>query len=337
MPSAGGEISEEIATIGSIIVLLFILIAATSPLFGLIATGGDTVLTKVGTNQFELSEADGESVSVSATTGQGAVFDGDDSISWTAPVNRTDGYALCANVVLSESANLNATYSVLGYENATATVTYSNYSWIGIIHDGNQSVKASLPATSPRDWTAVCLNYNADQELQLSRGTTTSSWISASNETEQRPWALPLRGSLDEIRAFNSTVNESQLNRYVTYPVASLPSSDRAARIMFDRTPVSVYYGVGTVSSDGAVIGNGRSGLSLSQGEDYRLTYNPLQLQVLSGGLIEDAPIIWVSWQGPFAGVINILVTALQMIAVVAVLLGAAFAYDKLESYNNGR
>lgn len=268
-------------------------------------------------------------VGVEASTGITARYTEDGGhTSFSAPLNTSDTYTATVVVELNESADTNATYTLLGYNNGEFALHYDDGQYLAHVEADNKSATATLPAPNPRQPAVVGLHYNATSaELQVIRETTRSAPAQLSNATATEPVSFTLDGSLDELRLVQGNLSSSQLSRVSSTPAASLPGADRVARIMWDEdsSSVPVYFTGSSATVTGATYTDGVQDPGLAQGSDYDLSGNPFTVHVLDGGLIEDAPVAYVSWNGPFGTFIQsiqgLASTALGLLAISTIAI----------------
>lgn len=106
--------------------------------------------------------------------------------------------------------------------------------------------------------------------------------------------------TLDETRADDDVLNGSQRQFLRDNPVAPLDGTNRTVRIMYDEgsgTSTAVFF-----TSTQATLSNiswvsGFEGHVLTEGTDYRIDSDDGTITALSGGAIDDAPVVWIEYR----------------------------------------
>lgn len=330
----GADSDTDVRRILKLLAVVAIGIIVLAPIFqiGLGLAGSHVQIHPVESNPATVTGNDiPDGVTVAATTGQTAAYNGHGShTTFDASLNTSRTWTATVAVKLAPDASTAATYTLLGYQHDEFSLHYSNGSYLGHVAIDNQSATTTIPAPNPRTWTVVGIHYNADNDTaNLVRATTRSTPVALTNASASRPVSQALNGRLDELRLFHDRLTDSQLSRYSATPAASLPQANRVARIMWDvdttGTP-RVWFTGTTASVIGGTLGNGIPQPGLVQGQDYQLLSDPFRVQTLDGGLIDEAPVAFVSWGGPLGHFFNSLVSlgnaALTLLIVAA--LGVA-------------
>lgn len=259
-------------------------------------------------------------VTVRATTGNALDFDGNTTVS----ANVSDGlgndsWTVCAAVELDDQADLNGTYDVLAYDNASILLQFDAGNW-SVYHDnGTHDGKATIAASDPKttgsgsflsflfdsgedELRRVCGRYNGtNNELDITRDGTRSPAVPLTASTTTRNVSVSWEGRQDEVRVFRSAVANATLTAYGEDPVQPLPGTAREARFMFDEGSgglTTVYFADQTASVGTATWATGAGGPDLSEGMDYELAGSPFRLTIVSGGYLEGAPVEHVTWSG---------------------------------------
>lgn len=340
MPNSGAE--SDVNTTVKILATIAIGILVLGPIFQMAGSlsGSQVQIHPIDNTETQLASGDiPHWVGVTATTGRGIEYTSDGGhTSFSAPLNTSESYTATTVVELSSDADLNATYTLLGYNSQEFALYYDNGTYLAYVDHDNQTATASLPAPSPRSQTLVGFHYNATSDsLQVLRETTRSPTVALSNQSDSTPVSWTLDGTQDELRLVQANLTDSQLARLSSTPAASLPGTDRIARIMWDHAdePPEAYFTGSTASVTGGEYTSGVPDPGLTRGQDYELFSNPFVVRVLDGGLIEEAPVAYVSWNGPFGTFISSIQelanTALLLLAIATLAIGGRRALKTFE------
>lgn len=324
---------EDVATVVKVLATIAIGVLVLGPIFamGINLSGSTVAIHPADDPDPELASGNIPNwVRVESTTGRTAAYTSDSGhTSFSAPLNTSQSYTATVVTKFDSDADTNATYTLLGHNYGEFALHYDNGSYRAVVENDNQSAAASLPAPDPTNPTLVGVHYNASTDsMQVIRATNRSTPTALTNETAQRPVSFTVDGWLDELRLLQGNLSESQLARNANTPSASLHTTNRVARIMWDieSSSPTVYFTDTTASISGATWTTGVSDPGLVRGQDYDLSSDPFTVHVLDGGLIEDAPVAFVSWNGPFGTFIQSIQglarTALTLLAVATIAIG---------------
>jgi len=268
------------------------------------ATVSDTGAGATTTLDSSISEQP-DGLQVRATRENALQLD-ESAVTSNATDNVSDGsWTLCAVGQLSSDANTDATYALAAADNGTALLLFSNQTWVAYYQNDStgETAKATLSAANPQSsLTPVCGRFDdATDELVVMADGTVSAPDTADATTDSRSVAHDWRGTIDEIRAFDEPVANATLTAYASDPIQPFPGTQRAARMLFDEgsgSTTTVYFAGEDASIGTATWTDGVSGPGLSAGTDYSITVDPLAITILSGGYVEGAPVVFVSWGG---------------------------------------
>jgi len=284
-----------------------------------------------------------EGLDVAATREQAVQLDGNGYVAAPEPT-LNDSWTVCSVGALTSGYNNQAHYTLLAIDNETATLRYADGNWTARYINNGTETAASAPASSPTDLTAVCGRYdNQSDTLEL---VVEGSVVASSVDGEQdhnRSVAINWNGTIDETRVWGRAVSDSNLTAYANDPVIALPGADRQLRVMFDEDVGGAtrthYAGGGTAGLvGGATIGEPavqRPGIS--GGSDWRArTDGTYQIQAVSGGYLDGAPIVFIIGAGgPFASIITTLFSvgpaALSLLAVAVLAFAAKVVVNEFE------
>ena len=265
------------------------------------ATGAGTTTTLDPTDERP------DNLQVRATRGNAIQLEGS-AVTSTTTDNVTDGsWTLCAVGRLAADADIDATYTLAAADNGTALLLYANETWVAYYQNAStgDTAKATLTASSPQSsLTPVCGRYDdATGELVVMADGTVSAPDTADATTDSRSVAHDWHGTIDELRAFDEAVGNSTLTAYASDPIQPFPSTQRTARMMFDEgdgTTTTVYFAAEDASIGSASWTDGVAGPGLSEGTDYDLAVDPLEITILAGSYVVGAPVVFVSWGSGF-------------------------------------
>lgn len=249
--------------------------------------------------------------SVDATTGNAVQLPGEDADGTRSTVAFGAGDAVLdsnngnATVVatgaLDEGANGAATYNLVAMDNETLVVNYQAGNWTATYVDGAESAQASVPATSPTDLTTVAVrvtNQSGTHNLTI-RAAGNQTTATADTNAESRPLQQDWYGTADDYRFIHVAASDSELATLTTDPVGG-SALNHSARYMLDEgsgDTSRAFYSNSEATLLGGVTWT--SGLSdpLVRGTDFTASFDPLEVTPLSGGLLEDAPIVYVTYE----------------------------------------
>lgn len=267
---------------------------------------------------------------VETTRGHAIALDGSGYVDTDPPDGwDTGGWTVCAVGQLDGGVNEQASHNLVAIDNETVRIDWRDGEWWAYYASDSVSGSVTVPA-SAAELTPVCALYNSTaDELTLVAGGE-SSTTSLDTETETRPVAYRWSGTVDEKRMFDRALTSSEQDRLQTHPTAGIGVED-SARWMFEDgegdTSAAFYH------DDEATIVNGTwtAGVGnppIDAGDDYELGVDPLEITPLSGGTVDETPILYVTWDSGVSGTMQAVLSgsasALGLIPVVLLLLIAS-------------
>ncbi len=252
-------------------------------------------------------------LSVSPTREKAIRLDGDGHIDANVSnwATNNSSWSLATTAQLSEDANQQATYNVLGVDNGTILVEYADGSWRAIYYDGNESAIAAVAATDETSLTPLVVRWN-ETASELTLTTESGSTTGALNTTSpDRHVANNWVGTIDEIRFVNGTISASSTSTYLDDPINPLRFEDHAGRIMFEAgsgNTAEVYYSNATATISGGTWTSGVSAPALEQGTDYRVSVDPLSITVVQGGYLDGSPVAYATWGSGLSGTLSVII-----------------------------
>ena len=332
------DILRTIKTVGGAILAIALVVAVLAAVYG-IAPGiiGDKTVFEPAERGFDNgtvvddTEAPlGLSVSLSTQTavqldGGGYVADPTDDSTFAS-----GDWTVAAVVEPADQFNDAATYTIYAANNESVFVAFENGSYSARYDDGSTTAYVDGAAdTSTR--TAIVVAYNADTStLTLYLDGTQVDSATTTINTVAKDVPVRWRGSIDEVRVYEAALSGSQAAKYAADPVAPIAPSSAAARLPFnDNRLQTVYYATGDAAFVGSVsTTSGVSGDGLDRGTDYALSTDPVRITATDGGDLDNAPIVFVSWQdgafgGLLASVFAVGSSALGLLVVAVLVLAA--------------
>lgn len=253
-------------------------------------------------------------VDVTATTGNALAFDGNTTIHSNAPQNLTQGsWTVCASPELNTSANQNATYDIFAYQNESLLIQYDAGSWSAYYNNTTHSANATIPAPNPSSGlTQVCSRYNhTSNELTIVREQTYSSPQPLTPGITPRNVSLNWTGRIDEIKTHNTAVANQTINEYADDPIRPQPGTNRSSRFMLDEgqgSTTNVYFADTDATITNPAWTSGIPAAVIPEDpllgpRNYVLQSSPFSIRLASGGYLEGAPVVYVSWNGNPLGI----------------------------------
>lgn len=349
--------AEDAKRVGRALLLVVLVIAVLNPIIGvatdLVGGSGSEQTRQVldpGVGSFadvlgDLALTD--STRVEATLGNALAFDGSSTIDSPHPQNLTrGGWTVCTVAELDESADQNLTFTAAAYENESILLQFDAGNWMAYHNNSTRDGKATIDAPAPTGETKLCGRWN-ESHLWIARNGTLGGPVALTSSSTQRNVTRNWSGTLDELRTFNESLSDGDLQAYANDPIQPLPGRNRTSRFMFDAGSGSTARqffanssttGV-TVSIGGSAWTDGVDQPALDEGSDYELADTPLRVQVVAGGYLDGAPTLWVirPQGGPFAGVIdvvgNIGSAAFTLLTIAILILGASAMASEFDSF----
>lgn len=332
------DIRDVIATIGTGIIGIAIIVVALSPVIGLAVdlTTGSAVLEPAPEVDTEVDDINqpGDSLEVRATTANALYLDGGGAYV-DDPTNEsvfTDGswtIGMVAEPSREDRIDDDDTVSLYAADNETVHVLYEEGNWTARYESDGATAFVEAPADLDGR-TAVAATYNTSAgALELYRDGERVDSAALTAETVPRDPAYSWIGSVDEVRTWNATLGPDRHAAYADDPVQPLPAN-ASARLMFnDNDPTTVYYADGDAERVGETdLVGGVDGPDLVRGEDYETGAEPFTFRAVGGGHLDGAPVVFLGGGGgAFGGVIDQLVrvgTSALGLLVVGLLVGAA-------------
>jgi len=278
-----------------------------------------------------------------ATRGNAIYLDGSNNIAGTSGTNNlTEGnFSLAAapapNVDASNIHDVNRT--IASVDNGSAVLYYNGSDYVGYYDNGSANATVALAANATGEFDPLALTANETHiSLYNESANETAALDTASDET---PILFDWVGRLDELRTFNSTLNDTDAETYTDDPIQSLPATNRTARYMFDEGSggsTFVYHANESADIDGATFTDGVEGPGQDRGSDFTLSDGPPRVVVESGGYLDGAPVVYVrSAGGAFSSILTILEgvgsAAISLVALTILMLAAGRIMGVMEEF----
>lgn len=323
----GSSIDSTLSTIIEVTIAVVVVAAILPSVISLGAPiGADAVHpdTTTFTKIADFSQQPG-TVEVASTKRNALYFNETDSVEASGPVNLSNSsWAVMASAQLADAdvAPDNLTYNLYAYDNESILLQLDHGDWVAYYDNGTHSALARVDAPAPRDktgvlssdtaFTRVIATYNQTTEtLTLSRAGEAWDTDSMDNATEARNLSIGWIGAIDEVRTFDSAVDNATITAYGDDPIQPFPDAERSSRLMFDEgsgTETAVYVDGSVATIQGAQWTEGIDGpatggffdsltsTTLSEGDDFLLDSNPFSMRLVEGGYLEGAPVVFVQW-----------------------------------------
>lgn len=313
------------------VVITVVIVGLLLPLFAGFSFGGSATLTPEQGTQDISDQIVGQpqDLSVSATKGNALAFDDGDYVAVDSQNFSQGSWSVCSAARLNSDASRDGTYNVFAWNNGSLLLQYDAGQWAAFYeNETGAEARATIDATSPSDgFTPVCARYNeSENSLVVSEDGELSSPAQLDLTTASRNVSTTWNGTLDEVRTFDSAVNNSTIDAYAADPIVPLPGTNRSARYMFDEgegSTTMAYFVGSSVSIDGAEWTDGVAGPGLVEGTDYKYSTSPLELTIPTGSYLIGAPVAYISWLSlpfdiPLASYITALLGALIIVYITS-------------------
>lgn len=254
-----------------------------------------------------------------------------------------DDWSVAMTVEPDEEINDQATHVLYAQNNETVLLLHEAGEWTARYETGGQSAYVDSDADLDGESSIVATWAEADNELALHVDGVEVDTASPTDATESRSTAVSWYGWIDEVRVWDTAVDSAVVIDYDDDAVQPIPE-DAAARMMFNTEQEEVvYYADGdTYYSDGDAefVGDvefvdGVEPPNVEEGVDYEIETEPVQIRVLDGGYLEDAPVVVATWDDGGALAQLSAVTASVLTGVFALFIIGSFvvAYDRIRNW----
>lgn len=303
---------------------------------GVLSAGGETFIIEPAPTDFEELSADDElpgGFDVAASTGNAVAINGSgsyvdepssaavfDNSSWTVALvaqPATDGF------------NEQSHYSLYAKDNGTVHLLYEDGYWTARYEDNGQTAYVEGQANLTE--TSIAAEYdNSVDELRLYVDGSQVDSDTPDNTVVSRGAAVSWNGNIDEVRVWSAAIGAETVEKYADDPIQPLATSDAEARLMFNQgNEGTVYYVDGTAEFVNDVeLTDGVTPPDLEEGVSYEVQVNPVEVRIIEGGYLDDAPVAIASWDDnsiaatdPITGSVVFAVFALFIIGSFVVAL----------------
>jgi hypothetical protein len=278
-------------------------------------------------------------IEVHQSLNDSAELDGSGGITGNLGADVADNRTVSTWAVVEDETGVRQILSI----DSRTTLTYNGTSseWACWSYDdaSGQTHRVAVADASPGWSNLQCERAAGALTLRVNDTTTASVQTDSANATTQTLQTQPLNGSVDETRVFNGSLSSTEQTVLYASPTAPLESAPRHSRVMYDSygslDSIPVYFTGGSLDGTAATKAGGLPGQGAAEGTDWSLSGDTLNL--LSGGVLEGAPVVFVTWAFGAAGggIVNfqqLLATlggGLSLLALVAVVGAAAILYNE--------
>lgn len=271
---------------------------------------------------------------------------GDSYVESKQPIKFTDNANWSMSVWASVNASaMNETRAVTSL-NGRLVLYYNGTTddWVAWYYDegDRQSYEVRVAATSPQDLSNVIVTRNTTT-LAIYRNNTQGTTANLSLESSvSSPNASNWHGKEDELRTFGSYLNSSTRQDLIDTPVAyQVPSTNRTARIYFDRDNAPVYFADTRLQTSNISVVDGLDGHIMEEKNamndlvgtsDYVWDTDGPQIKPLSSGQLAHQPVAFVdySYEGGFSNLIDSWSQFVGLGALLPLVIMAVVVFGKL-------
>lgn len=242
-------------------------------------------------------------------------------------------WSLCSFARLNGSTSETVT---LTNADGRATLQYNGTAgeWAGLYYNASdrEDYDVGLAASSPTEWTLLCLQQANSTLTLYANGTNASVPLDGSHTLSVSSYnSSTLDGHVDETRVFNESLTPGQRDAIRATPTRPLAGVTPAVRVMYDvrglsSTSAPIYFGGGTLELTGAGFEDGLVAEAVAKGTDYSVSGTSI---TPTSSKLEGAPVVFVSYDsrsGPFRGLFvrlqNLGATAFVFLALAVLAVG---------------
>ena len=341
----GGDNASSFQQLAAAAVVLILAFGVIALLFGALwsaAPPGDNEPFEPSVDGTSFDADELHTVSVVDSTGYAVEFGPSDGNVVASVDPLEDDMAMSAWVALDDDANLERDYYVAQYADGDLILLYESGDWVAY-HAGNESAgNVSIEAETPQDLTHVGVETDG-QNISIVQ----SGEIVASDSLEEEvdiPEVRPLHGTVEELRAFDSTLTDEEWQQLEEDPVAPLEPGSESVRMMFDEgdgneTEILYHDESATLAGDFGWT-DGLEGSEFEEGVDYTITEDTIS--VVEGSSLADLPRAYATYDtasgipGTARDVGSIISQAFVLGGVALIVLVAGFIMRKIQVGGEG-
>ena len=331
-----GQVVQYLVLLVIAIILSATVFGAVGPLIGeqgevtraLSLSGGETTIPDYDFANLSVNQSLGTALRLSGGTetaeATGIDYGGTfDSGTWS----------LCSFARLNGSTSETVT---LTNADGRATLQYNGTAgeWAGLYYNASdrEDYDVGLAASSPTEWTLLCLQQANSTLTLYANGTNASVPLDGSHTLSVSSYnSSTLDGHVDETRVFNESLTPGQRDAIRATPTRPLAGVTPAVRVMYDvrglsSTSAPIYFGGGTLELTGAGFEDGLVAEAVAKGTDYSVSGTSI---TPTSSKLEGAPVVFVSYDsrsGPFRGLFvrlqNLGATAFVFLALAVLAVG---------------
>lgn len=322
---------EQVITVVVIAVIALVGVATIGPIAGVVTDSTGITVEYLEPAPSEPTTVSGlsEETAVVATTENALWLNGSGSYvdDPADPAVFTNG-AWTVGLVVEPGAVVDSeeTRTLYAKNNETVHLLYEEGEWaLRAKNDTGATAYANASASLDSRTTLTAAYNTTTEEVVLFVNGTQADTAAFNSEIVPRDPAASWIGTVDEVRAWNTSLTDAQHRAYHDDPVKPLATGNAALRLMFnDGQPFVAYY----ATSDAAVVGEselvaGVAGPDLVAGEDYRIENNTIE--TVDGGYVDGAPVLIVGAGGVLAstaeGLIGGIGSAIDLIPILLLVM----------------
>lgn len=311
-----------------------------------------------GTNWVEIDDrtATGDEV-VYNSRGYGLKLTGADDSYYQSEENIQ--FATDANWTIATWAAVDNTSADMAALSANGEVVIryvgSSGNWSAWIYDSGarQAYQVNKSATDPQNLTNVMVWENETHVAIYEDNTVGEVKAISDAESADAPVnTTNWNGTLDEVRAFDDALNNSQRQQVVDDPVGPLKASNRTMRVMFDepyRDTQQLFFASGDIIVNNGQFVDGLDGQKMDgqgfwndiTGEtDYQWDPNGPRIRAVEGGDLDGAPVAYVDWTATgrlSTSIVDDWAEAMVLAGLIPVLLILGYVVVQLQGLRGGK
>lgn len=207
------------------------------------------------------------------------------SLSPDATASAATAVSVNGRVVLSlHNQSGSYTWQAWYYSDST-----TNSYQVNVSAAGQPGALGNVQVVSNGTHLAIYQNNTRGEVANLSESSLVEAPVTASN------W----HGRLEELRTFDTALNNSTRQALVDTPIAARPSANPTARAMFDEPGANrqlLLYTDSQLVTSNVSYQSGLAGSVYDRGSDYEWDTVGPQLTILDSGALAEVPVVYVSW-----------------------------------------
>lgn len=304
--TSSNDLVEKVLAVGFAAVVLAGLFTGASGVIKTDASAEEALSIADGSDTFEYDNV--TSLQTQQTLGTELEFDGSGGLEGSVDGSVSGNWTLCTWAQPHATGSNMTLLTIDGARTIQYLGNQSTPKWVGRVWDAGEreSYDVAVNATETGTRTHLCLQQTG-QNLSIRANGTQSPVVTTTGTytlTDARYNLSSWDGTIDETRDYNVSLDSADRAEIRTYPSRPLPDISPRVRVMYDArsgpvTSMPMYFTSGAAAVDSATLVSGVGGDTLTAGSDYRITNPPLstpRLEVLDGGNLDGAPVVFVSY-----------------------------------------